>query len=64
MKEKTQMANNLPQSFNLSREIQYKKNNEILHTYEILEKNVKQWEHQMLEKIWRNENVPMPLVTV
>ena len=42
MKEKTQMANNLPQSFNLSREIQYKKNNEILHTYEILEKNVKQ----------------------
>ena len=25
MKEKTQMANNLPQSFNLSREIQYKK---------------------------------------
>jgi len=43
MKEKTQMANNLPQSFNLSREIQYKKkNNEILPTYEILEKNVKQ----------------------
>ena len=64
MKEKTQMANNLPQSFNLSREIQYKKNNEILHTYEILEKNVKKWEHQMLEMIWRNENVPMPLVTV
>ena len=25
MKEKTQMANNLPKSFNLSREIQYKK---------------------------------------
>ena len=25
MKEKTQMANNLPQSFNLCREIQYKK---------------------------------------
>ena len=64
MKEKTQMANNLPQSFNLSREIQYKKNNEILPTYEILEKNVKQWEHQMLEKIWRNENVLMLLVTV
>ena len=43
MKEKTQMANNLPQSFNLCREIQYKKKtNEILHTYEILEKNLKQ----------------------
>lgn len=39
MEEKTQRANNLHKTFNLSREIQHKKNNEIsLHTYQIFEK--------------------------